>query len=167
MALAVGTKVATGEVIIWLDHDDELLPDALENVRTHWPMVDVVRGDGGLLLRASDPTSGKMIGRELPEGARLSWGEINARYPDVHDATFVFSADLLREFASIERMEEINLNGAVFAELTRNHPLIVTNASARYYHRDNPYFRHGSSACRARASQHMRGSSTASAGMPR
>ena len=136
VALAVGTKVAKGEIVIWLDHDDELFPDALENARTHWPMV--ARGDGGLLLRASDPTTDAMIGRKLPEGARLSWGEINARYPDVHDATFVFRADLLREFASIERMEEINLNGAVFAELTRNHPLIVTNVPARFYHRDNP-----------------------------
>ena len=136
VALAVGTKFAQGEIVIWLDHDDELFPDALENVRRHWPMVGP--GNGGLLLRASDPTTGAMIGRKLPEGARLSWGEINARYPDVHDATFVFRADLLREFASIERMEEINLNGAVFAELTRNHPLIVTNVPARFYHRDNP-----------------------------
>ncbi|NUR45984.1 MAG: glycosyltransferase family 2 protein [Sphingomonas sp.] len=136
VALAVGTKVARGDIVIWLDHDDELFPDALENVRKHWPVVG--HGDGGLLLRASDPTSGAMIGRKLPEGTRLSWGQINARYPDVHDATFVFRAHLLREFASIERMEEINLNGAVFAELTRNHPLIVTNEPARFYHRDNP-----------------------------
>jgi glycosyltransferase involved in cell wall biosynthesis len=138
VALAIGTKLAKGEIIIWLDHDDELFPDALDSVRTHWPLIHVGRGDAGLLLRASDPATGAMIGRELPTGARLTWGEISSRYPDITDGTFVFRAELLREYASVERMEAINLNGVVFAELTRQHPLIVTNVSARYYHRDNP-----------------------------
>src|SRR5260221_2474649 len=138
VALAMGTKVAKGSAIIWLDHDDELFPEALDTARTNWRMVDIVRGDAGLLLRASDPTSGMMIGRKLSTGNRLTWREISDQYPDISDGTFVFRADLLREFGSVERMEALNLNGVIYAELTREHPLVVTNSSVRYYHRDNP-----------------------------
>src|SRR5205814_823924 len=134
----MGTKVAKGDAVIWLDHDDELFPEALDVVQTSWRMVDRTRGDAGILLRASDPTSGTMIGRELSTGARLTWGEISNRYPDISDGTFVYRADLLREFASVRRMESLNLNGVMYIELTRSHPLIVTNLSVRYYHRDNP-----------------------------
>src|SRR5436305_1844573 len=109
VALAVGTKLAKGDAIIWLDHDDELFADALEQAQLNWPQVRLDAGDSGLFLRAADPITGLMIGRELETGRRLTWSEMSNRYPDISDGTFVFRADLLRQFASIERMEPLNL----------------------------------------------------------
>src|SRR5260221_9600817 len=52
VALAMGTKVAKGDVIIWLDHDDELVPDALGQVEANWPKGQAGPGESGLFLRA-------------------------------------------------------------------------------------------------------------------
>jgi hypothetical protein len=35
-------------------------------------------------------------------------------------------------------MENLNLNGIMFNDLTAKHPFVVVDESARYYHRDNP-----------------------------
>jgi glycosyltransferase involved in cell wall biosynthesis len=137
VALAFGTEVARGAATIWLDHDDELFPNALETVRAHWEMVDIEAGEAGLFLRASDPVSGRMIGRELETGRRLSWSQMSNRYPEISDGTFAFRTDLLRRFASIERMEALNLNGIMFNEMSARHPFIVVDVPIRYYHRDN------------------------------
>jgi glycosyltransferase involved in cell wall biosynthesis len=138
VALAFGTSIAKGEATIWLDHDDELFPNALEETSQNWSEVDITRGESGLFLRASDPVSGQMIGRALRSGTRYTFSEMNNRFPEISDGTFVFRTDLLRTFASIERMEALNLNGIMFNELTAIHPFVVVDVPIRYYHRDNP-----------------------------
>ena len=91
VALAFGTGVAKGEANIWLDHDDELSPNALEKVAANWEKVDIQSGESGLFLRASDPITGHMIGRVLETGRRLSWSQMSNRYPDISDGPTCFA----------------------------------------------------------------------------
>jgi len=135
VAVALAMQRAKGEVVVLLDHDDELFPEALEQVAANWHRVGPT--ESGLFLRAVDPSSSEMIGRKLTTGRRLTWNEMSNRYPDVCDGTFAFRADLLREFASIERMEPIMLLGAMLVEITAGRPLVNVDVPVRYYHRDN------------------------------
>ena len=135
VAVALAMQRAMGEVVVLLDHDDELFPEALEEVAANWHRIGPE--GSGLFLRAVDPGTDEMIGRKLTTGRRLTWNEMTNRYPDVHDGTFAFRADLLREFASVERMEPIMLLGAMLAEISAKHPLVNIDVPVRYYHRDN------------------------------
>lgn len=138
VALAVGTEHARGEITIWLDHDDELFPFALEEVRRNWPAVAGDAALSGLSLRAADPATG-LIGRELPAGLRLTASEGLNRFPDISDGTLALKTELMRHFATVEAMENIVLNGAIYFPMTADRPMVVADAPPiRYYHRDNP-----------------------------
>ena len=139
VALAVGTQRARGEVTIWLDHDDELFPFALEEVRRNWPRVADDARLSGLSFRAVDPATGALVGRPLAGGAPISSSEALNRYPDVSDGMIAVRTGLLRRFATVPAMEDVALNGAVYLPLTAGRPVLIAEAPAvRYYHRDNP-----------------------------
>lgn len=139
IASAVGTQHAGAEIAIWLDHDDELFPFALEQVRSNWLRV---RDDGslsGIFLRASDSGDETMIGRELRAGRRLTWSEMGNRYPDVCDGTFALKRELFQRYATVEAMENVVLNGVLYERLTAAYPFVTADGPPiRYYHRDNP-----------------------------
>lgn len=138
VALAVGTQHARGEITIWLDHDDELFPFALEEVRRNWPAVAGDPALSGLSLRAADPATG-LIGRELPAGLRLTASEGLNRFPDISDGTLAVKTELMQRFATVEALENIVLNGAIYFPMTAGRPLVVADSPPiRYYHRDNP-----------------------------
>lgn len=139
VALAVGTGYASGEIVIWLDHDDELFPFALETVCQNWVKVEDKPEFAGLFLRAADPSNGQMIGTELPPNAQYSWSELNNRFPDIYDGTVALKATLIKQYATIEEMEGVILNSVILNRLTKNRPFLIGDLPPiKLYHRDNP-----------------------------
>jgi glycosyltransferase involved in cell wall biosynthesis len=139
VALAVGTQRARGDIVIWLDHDDELFPFALERVHSNWLRVQCEPSLSGLFLRAKSPTDGSMIGRELQAGLRLTWSEMGNRYPDVSDGTFALKREVFQRYATVQAMEDVALNGVLYERLTAVSSFVTADGPPiRYYHRDNP-----------------------------
>lgn len=139
LALAVGTQRARYEITTWLDHDDELFPDALENIRKNWPLVSAHPGLGGLTFRSVDPASGRMVGRPLTLTRPLSWSEGTNLFPDVTDGTFAVKTGIIKQYATVAGMENLVLNGPILQEMTASYPFVCAEGpSVRYYHRDNP-----------------------------
>lgn len=138
VALAVGTEHAQGDVIVWLDHDDEFFPFALQQIDSNWLRIENDKQSAGLFLRAAQP-DGRLIGRELLVGSKFTWSEMTNRFPDVCDGTFAIKADLFRKFATIDEMENVVLQGVIHNKMTKNHPFILADGRPiRFYHRDNP-----------------------------
>lgn len=139
LALAVGTQRSSGEVTIWLDHDDELFDFALAEVARTWPTVRDDDEVAGITFRALSPSTGRLVGRDLPPGLRMSASEALNRYPDVSDGTIAVKTELMKAFATPLAMESLVLNGPHYLRLTAVRTLAIADAPpVRYYHRDNP-----------------------------
>lgn len=139
VAQAVGTHRSAGDIVIWLDHDDELFPDALSSIAAGWPLFQKDPRLAGLVYRAVDPVTGEPIGRPLPPGLRYSGSEAMNRFPDFSDGTIAYRGDLIRQIATVEELEPLVLNAPVVMRLTQHHLLQLADAAPiRYYHRDNP-----------------------------
>lgn len=131
VAIAVGTQKARGDIILWLDHDDELLPDALENIVREWPKVG---GHAGLIFPVVDGATRSPIGDTLPSGSILSSVELAKRVPTAADVAFVMKRSVAQHIATIENMESVALLGVPYADMGR---FVVANEPVKIYHRDN------------------------------
>jgi glycosyltransferase involved in cell wall biosynthesis len=139
VALSVGTQHTRGEVVIWLDHDDELFPFALEEVRRNGPQVRSDAKLSGVSFRAVNPADGALVGRQLEPNRRFTASEAFNRYPDVSDGVLAIRGDLFRQWATVEMMENVVLNSVIYLPMTEGRPFVIADAPAvRYYHRDNP-----------------------------
>lgn len=137
VALAVGTQRSIGDIVFWLDHDDELFPTALDQIRENWPEVERDPSLSGLAFRALKPDK-SAIGRQTASGLRLTGSEGFNRFPDISDGTLALRGDLMRHFATVEAMENVALAFVFYNEATRGRPFLSVNEAVRYYHRDNP-----------------------------
>jgi glycosyltransferase involved in cell wall biosynthesis len=135
VAIAVGTERARGDAIIWLDHDDELTPDALDLVARNWTRVQT--GDTGLIFSIIDPATSKPIGGRLPVDERLSMRELMVRAPAAADVALALKADVARKHASIEKMEDVALNGVPLQDMERSGRFLVCAGALKIYHRDH------------------------------
>lgn len=138
-ALGVAAERARCDVVLVLDHDDELLPSALETIGAAWAAAAKDPCVSGIMFRASNPITGEVIGGDLPEGKRINTSWLHNMHPDVTDATMAFKRELMLKYVTAETMESVTLWSTVLNRLTRSHPLIVgPPAPIRLYHRDNP-----------------------------
>lgn len=138
VALAVGIQRATGDIVVLLDHDDELFPFALDEIVRNWPKVAENPALSGVFHRASNPLDKSLIGGELRPGSVFSSSEM-ANRADVTDGTFAFKADLIRRYATVKFMEAIGLGGALLFGMTAKYPFVIADGPPiRFYHRDNP-----------------------------
>lgn len=138
VAWAVGTQRSIGEILFWLDHDDELFPSALEQIAANWPEVQRDPALSGLAFRALKPEDGSLIGRKIPSGLRFTASEAFNRFPDISDGTLALRGDLMRRFATVESLENVVLAFVFYNELTQGRPFLSVSTAVRYYHRDNP-----------------------------
>jgi glycosyltransferase involved in cell wall biosynthesis len=138
VALAVGVSRARGDIILMVDHDDELMPDAVERVLAAWPVIADDPTVSALMFRISDPVTGEVIGGDLPEGRKFTMSWLANRHPDVHDATFVFKAADKKRLVTPELMEHVALGGWPLALMSNDKPFVAAPPTPiRRYHRDN------------------------------
>jgi glycosyltransferase involved in cell wall biosynthesis len=137
VAVAVGVQKARGEIILIFDHDDELLPNALESIIAAWPAIARDQSLSGLMFPIKDGISGEVIGKPLEEGARVTTTWLTNRRPDVSDATFVFRASVAKQAFTIRNVEEVTMFGVILNQITRKQPALAAVTPIRIYHRDN------------------------------
>lgn len=139
VAQAVGTSHARGRVVVWLDHDDELTPFAMEQVRSNWESIKADDDVCAVFHRATNPVDGSLIGLELAPHSRFTSSKLTNLHPDVSDGLMAFKAEAIRRFATVETMEPVALNGSLMMEMTNDMAFVVAEGPPiKYYHRDNP-----------------------------
>jgi glycosyltransferase involved in cell wall biosynthesis len=133
VAIAVGTQLAKGDVVLWLDHDDELTPNALETIARHWPKV----GDhAGLIFSVIDPKTGERYGGQLPVGEAFTMREFTAR-SSASDVALALKREVAQRHATIESMEPVALLGVPLHAMAASGRFLVCDGALKIYHRDN------------------------------
>jgi glycosyltransferase involved in cell wall biosynthesis len=139
VALAVGTERARCEIVVWLDHDDELFPFALEEMRSQWPQVAEDESLVGLVFRAVNPVDETVVGGSVPARMRFRTSSVLNQYPQFSDGTGAIKLRYLQPLATVENMENVSLGGVIMAQLSRNRDFLLADSPPiRFYHRDNP-----------------------------
>lgn len=136
---AIGVSRAKGEIVTWLDHDDELFPIALEEMAKSWPMIAGDDNLAALFFQAVDPATHLPIGGQLSDRRPMTMQQFTHRYPTACDGTWAMKRQPLAEVQSIRSQESVALGGVVLNDLTRTRRLLIADAPPiRFYHRDNP-----------------------------
>jgi glycosyltransferase involved in cell wall biosynthesis len=136
-ALALGIERANGAIIVCIDHDDELLPDALQRIVDAWPGVAMDESLAGMMFRTRDSRSGALNGADIGDGVRFGTRWLVNRHPSSSDITPVYKADVLKRYAGLEQFEPIALWGAIHNEVSLGRDFLMAAGGAlRIYHRD-------------------------------
>ncbi|MGE5722254.1 MAG: glycosyltransferase family 2 protein [Sphingomonadales bacterium] len=139
VAVGHGVDQAVGNVILIIDHDDELMPDAIAQVRGQWAAVEADPTVAGLFFRIVDDKSGDPIGGPLAPGTRFTQSWLSNRRPDIVDGSYAFKAADAKRFFSAQALESICLFGVPLTEMSQEKVFVVgSGPPIRTYHRDNP-----------------------------
>jgi glycosyltransferase involved in cell wall biosynthesis len=139
VATGVGVERACGEVLMIVDHDDELEDFALQAVADEWRVLHERTDLVGLFFRRLNPATGTRIGGELEEGTEfvMSW-LANSRL-SITDGVFAMRREVAREFFNSRTLEAICLFGVPLAQMAaRGKFRAASPTPILKYHRDNP-----------------------------
>jgi glycosyltransferase involved in cell wall biosynthesis len=138
VAVAHGVQCARGETVLIFDHDDELLPGALDTIASSWSSISEDESLSGLMFPVVEGDSRRVIGNPVVPGTRISTTWLSNHRPDVSDATFVFKGSIAKGAFTIQNTEALALFGVILNEITAEHPVAAKARPVRVYHRDNP-----------------------------
>jgi glycosyltransferase involved in cell wall biosynthesis len=127
------------ELIIMIDHDDELFETALSRAATQWKLIENRADCAGLFFRRVDPNTQKIIGEELAPGTEfsMSW-QANVK-TSISDGVLVLKRKVAIDFFNTRTLELICLSGVPLNAMTKNHKLVAGDSEPFWsYHRDNP-----------------------------
>ena len=136
-AIRQGVLRARGEFTLILDHDDELVPTALEALMDHWAAFagshDRLSGVGG---RCRDE-NGEFVGTPLPSSPMVT-NELELRhvYKVRGELAGMVRTDVLRE--AFSEFERGMTHGMMWYRIARRYNAIFTNDVVRIYHTDIP-----------------------------
>lgn len=105
-ALNVGIRAAKGELVLILDSDDDLPPDAVETIKKKWDSVSVETGNIGGLCFYMAYRNGKVIGTPAYNDIDASSIEMRYRLGLSGDMCEIFRTQVLREFPFPEFPQE-------------------------------------------------------------
>lgn len=139
LALGLGVSRARGDLVMILDHDDELTSDALQHIADSWPRIRSREDIAGLVFPEVDARTGGCIGGVLTPGTEVSMSWLFNVKPEICDIVQVLKTNVATNFFNPPYMEGIVLNGVPYAAITRSRKLLATGSTGiRIYHRDNP-----------------------------
>lgn len=138
---AFGISKAKGKLLIKIDHDDELLPNAIEQVLNDYGELKEKDNICGMLYRSIDPTSNKILnnGTMIPKGKMFTFSERNNVFKDTSDTFEVYVTDVVRDFWTAEYMSKATLSTPLLYKMSNFKPFVsMGNTGLLKYHRDNP-----------------------------
>lgn len=138
VAIGLGVERAAGEILLIVDHDDELEDFALQVVVDEWKEV-VNRSDiCGMFFRQSNPSKRTIVGECLAQGTEftISW-QSNFK-PSITDGVIAFRTSVAQEFFNAMALESICLSGVPLSLMTKRYKLRAgSSRPIHLYHRDN------------------------------
>lgn len=131
-----GVREARGELLLCLDSDDEITPNALETLERHWRRIpdrerDFFCGVTGLCV----DTTGKVVGDRFPVDVLDSdYLEVFYRYHVVGEKWGFTRTDLLRRFPFTEEVTGHVPEGVVWSAIAARYKTRFVNEVVRVYH---------------------------------
>lgn len=139
VAAGFGVEQASGEILLIVDHDDELEDFALQAVADEWQTIAMRDDLGGMFFRRSSPSTGDLIGDFLQEGREFSMSWQSNRVPSITDGVIAFRREIAVRFFNARSLESICLFGVPLNQMTKLHRLRAgSSVPILRYHRDNP-----------------------------
>lgn len=138
VALGFGVSKARGEILIMIDHDDEIIPSAFSTVIKEWQKISKCTEIAGIFYRRLNPTEGRTIGEDLTPGTvfSMSW-QANTK-PSITDGFLALKTAIAKKYFNPDALEAICLSGVPLNLMTKSHKLLAgTQAPLLIYHRDN------------------------------
>ena len=138
VALGLGFERAVGEAVLYIDHDDEMVPDGLEQIVKAWPLVEDP-AICGLFFTRIDPQTGQALGSIVPRGQTFSMSWLYNRRPEIYDSVTVMKNPIAKRFLSASALEPICMIGVPLVEMTKDYYFVAGGGRGLiYFHRDNP-----------------------------
>ena len=140
VAAGYGVEQATGEIVLIVDHDDELEDFALQTVASEWSVLSSRDELGGMFFRRSNPSTGEVIGDVIEEGVEFSMSWQANTKPSITDGVIAFRRTAALPWFNARALEPICLFGVPLNQMTKHYKLRAGSARPILrYHRDNPH----------------------------
>lgn len=138
VALGFGVEKARGEIVIMIDHDDELVASAFSTIVSEWSCVKDRPEVAGVFYRRLNPALGKVIGENLDPGTEFSMSWQANLKPSITDGFIVFKSLVAKNYFNPSALESICLSGVPLNLMTKRYKLLAGSpAPLLIYHRDN------------------------------
>lgn len=138
VALGFGVEKCMGEIVIMIDHDDELVESAFSTIMDEWSQVENRPEIAGIFYRRLDPRSSKVIGEDLRPGTEFSMSWQANTKPSITDGFMVLKTLITKKYFNPKTLEAICLSGAPLNLMTKKYKLLAGSAvPLLIYHRDN------------------------------
>ncbi len=138
VAIGFGIERCKGDIVIIIDHDDELVESAFNTIISEWDKVAKRPEMAGIFYRRLDPISGKVLGENLDAGIEFSMSWLSNTIPSISDGFFVFKNLVVKEYFNPKSLEAICLLGVPLHYMTKKYKLLAGSIQPLLiYHRDN------------------------------
>lgn len=138
VALGFGVARARGEILLLIDHDDELVPSAFSTLISEWAKVEARPSICGIFYPRLNPLSGQIIGERLEPGTEFSMSWQANTKPSITDGFVVFKTAVARDYFNPKALEAICLSGVPLNLMTKKFKLLAgVSKPLLIYHRDN------------------------------
>lgn len=138
VALGFGVTRARGEILLLIDHDDELVSSAFSTLISEWAKVVARPNMCGIFYPRLNPVSGQIIGERLEPGTEFSMSWQANTKPSITDGFIVFKTAIARDYFNPKALEAICLSGVPLNLMTRKFKLLAgMSKPLLIYHRDN------------------------------
>jgi glycosyltransferase involved in cell wall biosynthesis len=139
VALGFGVSKCRGDIVIMIDHDDELVDSAFATIISEWSKVENRPEIAGIFYRRLDPVASKVIGGYLQPGMEFSMSWQTNTKPDITDGFLVFKSEIAKNYFNPQALESICLSGVPLQNMAKKYNLLAGQAEPLLiYHRDNP-----------------------------
>lgn len=134
---SVGAKKSLGSIVVRIDHDDELVPDALLLIKNYFYKIKQKKDVAGVLFPSVQPKSGRKIS-SLHPGKLFKYSYFMSKEKESVDGIMALKGDVARHYFSLAFYTRTFLNGAIWLEISKKYffeysggdPILI-------YHRDN------------------------------
>ncbi len=134
--MAYGLHQARGEIMAFLDHDDELMPSVLSTILDDWNEHGAEGKYCGLIYRTMNPIT------RLPNGPSFGFGpitqlEVRNVKGGGHDELCVFDRAIITRIFTFEFAEKMCWFGPIYDKVSKVLPLLYCRDDMmKIYHRD-------------------------------
>lgn len=135
-AINYGVREARGELFVFLDSDDELMPNALERFNFHWQSIPIERRSKFCgIFGLSQYPNGEVVGALFP-GKRIesNLNEMTFRYGVIGERSTVLVSDVLRQYPFPEDISGLLPEGTIWVRMARKYLALFVNEVSRIYY---------------------------------
>jgi len=137
IAVLTAVQACTGDFSIILDHDDELMPNAIHRLLEAWSSTAVQTGDmsniSGVFGRCVDE-NGDLLGPRIPPLGIATLGHFVYEKGCTAECACLFRTVILKRFYQFTANELGSTSGLIWNRMSRHYRWVFTDLVVRRYH---------------------------------